>query len=333
MGRPRRVHYEGAFYHAIIRGNNRRPIFERSQDLTRFEDLVADGVARFGHRIHAYCWMNNHAHLAVEVVQVPLSKIVHNLTSRYSSWFNHRYSRSGHLFERRYRAGLIESEASLCRLVRYIHLNPVRAGLTEKPQQYRWSSYLAYLNPKAARPWLDTDRVLALFSGSQARARARLAGFVKEGLIDEHKAGSVFTLDELFVDNSQVGEDEEEAAQPDPNGSREENSGDRPVRLGDLFQIVVELTGVTADDLRGRSQDKPVTCARALLAVLVQEDQWATMSELARELARHSSTLGRAASGLFESIPRNDRVRFLLLLARERYRKLLEERQVTPDGS
>ncbi len=100
---------------------------------------MAEGVGQFGHQIHGYCWMGNHIHLAVQVVEVPLSRIMQNLAFRYTRWVNKRQGRVGHLFQGRYKAILVEAQSYLLELVRYIHLNPVRARLVEEPAAYRWS--------------------------------------------------------------------------------------------------------------------------------------------------------------------------------------------------
>ncbi len=173
MGRIPRQHYGGAFYHFIARGNDRQPIFLPESDRRAFERFLSDGVERFGQRNHAYCWMTNHLHMAVEVANVPLSHVAHNLLFRYARWFHRKYGRSGHLFERRYRAFLIRTEAALQSLVRYIHLNPVWAAIVDGPSAYPWSSYSAYSDLGSPGPsWLTRNFVLSLFGKTPVGARA-----------------------------------------------------------------------------------------------------------------------------------------------------------------
>jgi putative transposase len=89
--------------------------------------------------------MNTHVHLAIQVGGVPLSRILQNLSFRYTRWVNGRRKRSGHLFQGRYKAVLVDADSYLDALVRYIHLNPVRAGMVKEPEEYRWSGHRAYL--------------------------------------------------------------------------------------------------------------------------------------------------------------------------------------------
>src|ERR671930_1192258 len=138
MPRKPRIHYPGALYHVIMRGNAGCPIFLNDRGWEHFCDLIGQGVEGFGHRIHAFCLMSNHVHLLVQVGEIPLSRIIHNLTLRYTAWLNRRHSRIGHLFHGRYKALLVDADNYLLELVRYIHLNPVRAAMTELPDEYRW---------------------------------------------------------------------------------------------------------------------------------------------------------------------------------------------------
>jgi len=135
---------------------------------------------RFGHQIHGYCWMSNHIHLAVQVVEVPLSRIMQNLAFRYTRWVNKRQGRVGHLFQGRYKAILVEAESYLLGLVCYIHLNPVRARLVEEPAAYRWSGHRAYRG-QAQVSWLTPDWVLSQLTGTERVARRRYAAFIAAG--------------------------------------------------------------------------------------------------------------------------------------------------------
>ena len=133
MARKPRVHVPGGIYHVMLRGNGGQDIFFEPEDRGEIYRLLGEGTARFEYRVHAYCLMSNHLHLAVEVGRIPLSRGMQNLAFRYTRWINRREKRMGHLFQGRYRALLVDRDAYLLELVRYIHLNPVRAGLVEEP--------------------------------------------------------------------------------------------------------------------------------------------------------------------------------------------------------
>jgi REP element-mobilizing transposase RayT len=181
MARKPRIHYPGALYHVMLWGNGGEEIFFEDDDRRRFLELVEGGVARFGHRIHAFCLMPNHVHFAIQVGELPLSKVMQNLSFRYTGWINRGRGRRGHLFHGRYKAILVDHDLYLFELTRYIHLNPVRAGLVRDPVAYPWSGHRYYLG-KGKAPWLTTDWVLSQFSKQVGAARARYAQFVADGL-------------------------------------------------------------------------------------------------------------------------------------------------------
>jgi len=134
MARKPRLHYIGAVYHVMVRGNSGQNIFADDEDRYRFYLFLQEGVEKFGYRIHAFCLMNNHVHLAIQVGDKPLSRIMQTLCFRYTQWVNSRQKRVGHLFQGRYKAIVVDADAYLAELVRYIHLNPVRAKIVKTPE-------------------------------------------------------------------------------------------------------------------------------------------------------------------------------------------------------
>lgn len=177
MPRKPRLHVPGAVYHVILRGNNRRNLFYSAADRVHLNQLVGRATERLQAQVHAFCWMTNHLHLAVQVADAPLGRLMQWIGSRYAFYFNRRYGRSGHLFERRYRAILLDADAYLLELVRYIHRNPAKAGMVKDPVTYPWCSHRYYLG-RGTLDWLQTDWVLSLFAGELHRARQALHQFV-----------------------------------------------------------------------------------------------------------------------------------------------------------
>jgi REP element-mobilizing transposase RayT len=149
MARKPRLHVPGGVYHVMLDGNGGPEIFLTDEDRLHFYDLVEEGVDRFGHRIHGFCLMGNHVHLVVQVAETPLAKIVQNLSFRYTRWIHRRQRTVGHVFQGRYKAILVDADAYLLTLVRYVHLNPVRAALVAHPDDYRWSGHRTYLGLEA----------------------------------------------------------------------------------------------------------------------------------------------------------------------------------------
>jgi putative transposase len=186
MARKPRVHIDGGYYHVMLRGNGGADIFMSDSDRYHFYMLLQEGVERFEHRIHAFCLMTNHVHLVVQVGSIPLSRIMQNLSFRYTRWFNKHQKRIGHLFQGRFKALLIDEESYLLELVRYTHLNPVRAGMVKKPSAYPWSSHHAYTGGETL-PWLTSDVVLSRFSAKLDKARQGYESFVAEGQTEPHR--------------------------------------------------------------------------------------------------------------------------------------------------
>ena len=158
MARRLRLHVPGGFYHVTLRGNHRAPIFFRSADRDLWERFLADSLERFGARLHAYCWMTNHVHMVIQVSEFPLGRIILRTASAYARTVQLRLETTGHLFERRYHAVLVDADAYLLTLLRYIHLNPVNGGLTRDPDAYRWSSHHAYTGARKQRRVRATRR-------------------------------------------------------------------------------------------------------------------------------------------------------------------------------
>ena len=164
----------------MMRGNAGQDIFYSDQDRYRFYLLLQEGISRFDYRVHAFCLMKNHVHLAIQIADIPLSKIVQNLSFRYTRWVNKRMGRIGHLFQGRYKAVLVDKDSYLLQLVRYIHLNPLRVGLIKDPAEYLFSSHRIYCGFETL-PWLTTEWILGQFGKNLKQARQKYTEFVLDG--------------------------------------------------------------------------------------------------------------------------------------------------------
>lgn len=176
--RKPRLHVSGAFYHVTLRGNHRQDIFFESADRDRFESILAPVIERFAARVHAYCWMTNHIHILMQVGDKPLGALIQRIASQYARQLQKRFDTTGHLFERRYHAVIVDADKYLLELVRYIHLNPVRANMVDTPDHYVWSRHHAYRGSTQIS-WLHTDFVLSLFHPDRSRAQAAYATFIR----------------------------------------------------------------------------------------------------------------------------------------------------------
>ena len=181
MSRRSRLHVPEGVYYVIQRSNARQPIFTEPADYATFERLLATMLARCRARVHAYCWDTDAIRLVVQISDMPVGRLMQRLSSQYARRVHRRQNESGHLFQQRYQALLIDPEAYLLKLIRYLHLLPVRSGRVGNPDDYELSSHRAYLGTSEV-PWLTTAaalRLLALrtaqtrFAGSDARTTAR----------------------------------------------------------------------------------------------------------------------------------------------------------------
>lgn len=181
MARPLRLEFPGAVYHVTSRGNARQDIVADDRDRSQFLALLAHVVDRYGWLCHAYCLMDNHYHLLIETPQPTLSLGMRQLNGRYTQAYNRRHARVGHLFQGRFTAILVEKDAYLLELCRYVVLNPVRAKLVSHPRQWAWSSYRATVGETQAPAWLTTDWMLRQFGPRVGPAQERYRSFVAEG--------------------------------------------------------------------------------------------------------------------------------------------------------
>ena len=297
MARQPRLHIPGGLYHVMLRGNGGQSIFQVDEDREQLATLVAEGVRRFAHRIHGYCWMPTHVHLAMQVDQVPLAKIVQNLSFRYTRWFNRRAERLGHLFQGRYQAILVDAEAYLLELIRYIHLNPVRAGLVQDPAAYPWSGHSAYLG-KTPVSWLTTDWVLSQLADTLPLARRRYRQFVNQGLPEGHRqefhqgtAQGRLLGNDTFLENAL-----RQANQPIPITLEPE-------------MIIAERRGLEESALPAPDRRRHLAAARALIAYLAVETGAATLTTLGERLNRDVATLSNAVRRLRERLAEDAELR------------------------
>jgi REP-associated tyrosine transposase len=180
MARPLRIAYPGAYYHVTSRGNERKDVFKSRKEREKFLEYLASATERYGAAIHAYCLMSNHYHLLLETPEGNLSQIMRHINGAYTTYFNIKRKRAGHLFQGRFKAILIEADEYAVELSRYIHLNPVRVCIVGKPGEYPWSSFQSYIGQSKVPDWLKTDFILGYFGKSKLDAGKKYSVFVEE---------------------------------------------------------------------------------------------------------------------------------------------------------
>jgi putative transposase len=193
MPRKPRIQKADGVYHVTVRGTEGRPIFIDDRDRRYLLRLVAEVVEELSWRVYAYCQMTNHFHLAFQTPTPDLAHGMHHINGLYANRFNRRHAHVGHLQQSRYGATLVESEAHLLLVCRYVVLNPVRAAMCARPAGHRWSSYRATAHLEHAPDWLDVPAVLSWFDGTTTPARvARYVDFVASAIEPEPSRRDVF---------------------------------------------------------------------------------------------------------------------------------------------
>lgn len=187
MARKPRIEFPGALYHVFARGNRRNRIFLTPKDYERYLSLVKRYKKRYDFRLYAYALMSNHLHLLIETSTIPLSSIMQGLQQTYTQFFNVKYGKVGHLFQGRYKAILCQKDVYLLELIRYIHLNPIRAAVVKSLATYPWTSYSYYLKDRRD-DLIDTDFVLSQFGQDRRTARRYYQQFIRVGLMQRHEA-------------------------------------------------------------------------------------------------------------------------------------------------
>ena len=288
MPRKPRIHIPGGLYHVILRGNDRQRVFFTPGDRSIFYGLLGEGVTRFSYRVHAFCLMSNHVHLVLQAGETPLSSGMQNLSFRYTGHINKTRKRVGHVFQGRYKAVLVDQDAYGLALVRYVHLNPVRAKMVREPVAYRWSSHQAYLGHEIL-PWLSTDWVLAQFSNRLATARKRFAAFVAAGKAEGHST--------LYyggtTDKRVIGEDDFVKA-----ATKRPESAENPPTLQAIIDYVSRLQALDSSSLAAPGRSRQAAQARTLIAWLAVQTRAATLEKVAHRFNRSASTMSHLVTRL-----------------------------------
>jgi putative transposase len=243
MARPLRIEYPGAVYHVTSRGNEKKLIFKDDTDRENLLNTLQHVNHRYNWTCHAYCLMTNHFHLLIETSDGNLSLGMRQLNGVYTQLFNKRHGRTGHLFQGRYKAILIQKDSHLLEVCRYVVLNPVRARMVEIPETWKWSSYLATAGKTKPHPCLTTGWVLGQFSGKRGKAEQEYRKFVQWGIgkptIWTAVRGQALLGEESFVEKLV---DHLKKHKDIPEIPRSQRYANRPA-LGKLFSVGTSASG------------------------------------------------------------------------------------------
>ena len=253
MSRPLRIEFPGALYHVTSRGNERRPIVRSDRDRQAFVAFLGQAAQRFGWSLTAWVLMTNHFHLVIQTREANLSRGMHWFNSAYAGWFNHARKRSGHLYGGRFQAFLIEKEAYLAEVMRYVVLNPVRAKMVKRPEEYRWSSYRATAGFVSAPEWLDLDAALAMFHPERDLAQTNYREFVLAKLDNTERLWDQLT-NAIYLGTEQWTKTMRTLVEKKPRSTdhpRPQLAVGRP-KMHQIVAAVAQASGETPEAIRSR---------------------------------------------------------------------------------
>ena len=290
MPRKPRLHYHGAMYHVISRGNNRQNIFLNEKDYKAFLERLKAIREKKSFGLYAYCLMPNHIHLLIEVKKDPLSLIMQRLLTGYTAYYNGTNKKRGHLFQGRYKAILCQKNNYLMELVRYIHLNPLRAKMVKKPGDYQWSGHNSYLN-KTSDGLIEEDELLKQFSQDKAKARQLYEEFVRDGAGMGHRKD--FYPEEKMP---YLGEDKyiEEHAVMHMDMIERQTSGAIKARtkIGEVLKTVCADKEIEPKTVQGDSRRQDVAAKRKEFIIKAYKEGY-KVSDIARFINRDHSFVSR----------------------------------------
>ncbi len=288
MGRGLRIYYPGAFFHCINRGNRREKIFCEEKDYQQMLKCLGDACERYGVLVHGYCLIPNHFHILIQQQEQPVSSAMRSLETQYAIYFNKKYRKVGHVFQGRFRGILCDKQAYLLALIRYLHLNPVRARLVKQPHEWAWSSLPVYLGV-SKNEWLHQADVLALFGN---RPRQRLLEFLSQA--------SDLTCDQLYPAEalSILGSQEfvkQVTQEGEPRRGRRRGYTGRKPPLPKLAEILCQAAGLSLEELCFREKGvRRQTSVREQLIHVATRIMFYPTAEVARFLRITASAISHA---------------------------------------
>ena len=279
MARKPRVHYPGALYHVMVRGNNGEEVFIDRVHKGKYLNLLALYKETMDFKLHAFCIMNNHAHLLIEVHGIPLSQIMQRVQQVYTQWFNHGNNRTGHVFQQRYKALLCDKNSYLLQLIRYIHNNPVKANLVGG-LAYKWSSHNHYIGKETGN-FIDTSDVLRMFSENRREALKQYSQFMNH----EYEEEIDFDKFEEFQSGMQVIE-------------RENEDKEKELSIDEIIEKVCNNENVNISEITRRTKIQRITDIRKAIVLLSEKHSNIKNIELAHKLNLSISMISKIKSGV-----------------------------------
>lgn len=292
MARKPRVDYKGALYHVMCRGNNGEYILKEDEDKQTYLDLIKKYKERYGFKIYSYCIMDNHVHMLIEREEVPLFKIMQGIQQSYTQRYNKKNKRTGHVFQQRYKAQLCNKEQYLLQLIKYIHMNPVKAGLKEG-LNYKWSSHSIYDRGKESN-LIELEFVLGLFSDTFIKGVKGYKEFM------DIKNNNIRSIEDYLLDEKEYLNKEEEKV-----------IEKKRLKIDELIELVCKVEEVKREDIIKRTKIQRYSDIRKAIVLLSEEYVDITNTELASKLNIPLSMVSKIKSGVSK---KNEEVKRIIRL-------------------
>ncbi|HAN09065.1 MAG TPA: transposase [Clostridiales bacterium] len=281
MARKQRIHYHGALYHVIARGNNGEYILDSDEDKKNYIEILKRYKERYQFELYAYCIMDNHVHLLMEVGETPLNKIMQGIQQVYTQRYNKKNKRTGHVFQQRYKAEVCKKDGYLLHLVKYIHFNPVKAGMT-KTVEYKWNSHNNYV--KCINEIVNTEYVLKVISSNKAVALKGYKEYMKEKI-------------------EEIEPCEYEVTEAQRNTPNKKETGKI---LEDIINKILEKEKITMKELMSGSKLQKISDIRKAVVILADAD--ISNKEISDKLNISASVISRVKAKEFKKTDYLERI-------------------------
>ncbi len=277
MVRKVRIHYPGALYHVMVRGNNGEHVLSKEIHKKKYLDIIISCKEKLDFTIYAYCIMDNHLHLLIQVADDLLSKIMQKIQQVYTQWFNRKYNRTGHVFQQRYKALLCDKDNYLLQLIRYNHNNPVKANLDEGIE-YKWSSHLNYMGKKTS-DIVGESYILSIFSQNKNKAIKQYLQFMNQN-----------ETELLYVNTDEF----------DPHNLVTNNKNKQQTKNMNIDKIIEEVCineHVTIEDITKKTRIQKISDIRKAIVLLSEKYGCSSNKIMSEKLNLSSSMISKIKSG------------------------------------
>ncbi|MFH1505104.1 MAG: transposase [Candidatus Omnitrophota bacterium] len=303
MARPYRLQGENLFYHITSRGDNRKRIYISEYDYRQFLEYLLLAKDKFKFYLYAYCLMPNHYHLFIETTQPNLSRIMHYVNASYTTYYNVKRKKSGHLFQGRYKSIVVDKDSYFLELSRYMHLNPVRAKIVKMPEEYQWSSYRGYLKKKGDE-YIDKERINIYLNMKSTQYKQ----FVLDGIDKEHNPfRSVYAG--FILGTSKFNKDKlkDLRLQVDSEDVSYRKAISRNINIEDITEVVAKEYGKSAEELY-KAKKKPLVEKKIAIYLSKRLTEF-TNKEIGDKYMISYSAVSKAAKSVEELMQKNKEIK------------------------